>query len=426
VDRLIGSGGFGEVWLARRIVDNRVFAVKVLSNPSEADDVARFQKEVRVLSQLNHPNIIRVSEESLAASPYWYSMPHYDRSLSSELNTIRGQDARIYAVFRFILDAIRYAHKEGIIHRDIKPENILMNSDSDLVVSDFGLGRIIDSNSTRLTRSGRSLGTPFYCAPEQLRDFKSADKRSDIFSLGQLLYALYAGELNSVQNLHLVSAPIGSIVERATLHNPDDRYQTVDELLVDFDTTMAVILGIAPAGSLDDVIEQLRTVGSWSEEDVTRLIVALEQVRDEADTVHLALMKVPAQLLSRIVTRSQVFGRALIKKFASHAQSQTWPYSYTDSIANISKTFFSAITDSTIRADLFETVLTVGVAHHRYHVMRVAGNLAEAVRETNDAVAIVRVLRDHASEASSIREYVTRTSLHPALQPYFPGADSSS
>ena len=157
----LGSGGFGEVWMTERTHDKRNFAVKYLLD-DDPDSIERFRREVRCLSQLDHPNIVRIVGKRLLTEPYFYAMQPYKCSLFDELNGIAGEHDRIYQVFRSILDAVRYAHSEGIIHRDLKPENVLMNSDSDLVVSDFGLGRILDSKSTRKTATGTRLGTFMY------------------------------------------------------------------------------------------------------------------------------------------------------------------------------------------------------------------------------------------------------------------------
>ena len=221
------------MWLSERQHDKRQFAVKQLTSTNAAD-IERFQREVRCLSQLDHPNIVRVVAKSLSFAPYWYAMPPYERSLFEEIEggDIVSNHQRIYTVFRSILDAIRFAHKQKVIHRDLKPENVLMNSDNDVVVSDFGLGRILDTASTRRTQTGEKMGSVFYCAPEQLLDSKRADIRSDIFSLGRMLYELYTGPLTTaVQDMTSVPSSAAMIIERATLRDPDRRYQSTDRML---------------------------------------------------------------------------------------------------------------------------------------------------------------------------------------------------
>lgn len=423
--RKLGSGGFGEVWMTERIHDKRQFATKYLL-ATDAESIARFQREVRCLSQLDHPNIVRVRSKSLTVAPYWYAMKPYKGSLYDELPGIVGKHDRIHLVLRSILDAVRYAHNEGVIHRDIKPENVLMNSDTDLVLSDFGLGRILDTKSTRMTIAGTRLGTVFYCAPEQVRDFKSADRRSDIFSLGRLLYELYSGELSSaVQDLSSIPASIAAIVERATSTNPDHRYQTVDKMMEEFEATMEVILGIVEAGSLDDLIERLRVSKKWTDEDLAQLSIRLEEIADEGDIVHTALMKVPPELFARLARRSKALARKLVRAFAIHVQSQSWPFSYTDEIADVASALSDVLPDSQMKAELFEAVLTVGVGHSRWHVMSVAAQFLHSAQEPDEVVALAKVLREHPSEAGYMSSYVTRSELHKGILPLIPKHVSS-
>ena len=422
--RKLGSGGFGEVWLAERTSDRRPFAIKYLLDNDE-DSIERFKREVRCLSQLDHPNIVRIVSKGLLTPPYWYAMESYKRSLFEELPGIVGDHDRIFKVFRPILDAIRYAHSEGIIHRDLKPENVLLNSDSDIVVSDFGLGRVLDSKSTRKTATGIRLGTFMYCAPEQMRDFKSADKRSDVFSLGRMLYELYAGELTSaVQDLAVVPALMAPIIERATKSTPDSRYQSVEEMLDDFDSAMSVILGVVEADSLDDQIEKLRSANSWTEEDLTRLTAALEEIRGDNELVHAALMEVPPELFAKLAERSRALARTLIRGFGLHAESQGWPFSYTDSIANAARRLFDELRDPEMRADLFQAVLLVGAGHNRWHVMEVAATMVGDAHDANDVAGFTRVLKENPAQVAYIQGYVDRAKLHPSLRQFFPKVES--
>jgi serine/threonine protein kinase len=260
-----------------------------------------------------------------------------------------------------------------------------------------------------------------YCAPEQMKDFKSADARSDIFSLGRMLYELYSGELTSaIQDLSTIPASIAPIVERATATKPGDRYQTVEKMLEDFDSAMEIILGIVDADSLENLIEKLRAQNSWADEEVIRLTNALEEIRSEPELVHAALMKIPPKLLAVIATRSHALARTLIKAFSSHAQSQGWPFSYTDSIADVSGAIFEEVSDPEMRADLFRAVLLVGIAHFRWHVMRAAAGMVVTAQSTNDVAAISKVLKAHPDEAKTIAGYLTRSKLHPSLRQYFP------
>ncbi len=132
------NGNFGDVWLCQREPDGQQFAKKVLKK-SDPDSIEDFAREVRLLRSLSHPNIVQIVTMRLQKPPYWYIMPVYATTLEATLSSLHSDEARINKIFLAILDGMAYAHSEGVIHRDLKPGNILMNSDTDVVISDFGL-----------------------------------------------------------------------------------------------------------------------------------------------------------------------------------------------------------------------------------------------------------------------------------------------
>jgi eukaryotic-like serine/threonine-protein kinase len=204
--------------------DGAILAKKKLL-VADADSICRFSREVRIQSRLDHPNIVKVIAQRLQTRPYWYVMPLYRRSLDDELRNPIGDEKRVKKIFGAILDGMEYAHKEGVLHRDLKPKNVLMNSDDDLAITDFGLGRMVDSESSRVTPTGEGMGTPLYVAPEQWDDLKTADVRSDIFTLRRMLYEFYTGRLtSSTQDLSQLPAGVAVIVGRCTQHDPARRY----------------------------------------------------------------------------------------------------------------------------------------------------------------------------------------------------------
>jgi len=188
----LGVGGFGEVYRCQRTGDGTFFAKKLLTQ-AQADIVARFQREVRILAKLSHPRIVKVEFAHVDESPYWYTMPLYATSLSREIPSIVGDRKSIVQIFLCVLEAMQYAHAQGVLHRDLTPRNILMNGVDDVVVSDIGLSRDLYDEVTRATFTGDYMGSAGFVAPEQARDAKRADQRSDVFSLGRVLLNMYTG-----------------------------------------------------------------------------------------------------------------------------------------------------------------------------------------------------------------------------------------
>jgi hypothetical protein len=230
----IESGGYGQVCQCRRDADGQIVAKKTLSDSFSPESRKRFAREVRILETTTHPNIVRVLDKDLDSTPLWYAMPFYRSSLlhEVELGGIVGNLARIALIFPRVLAGVQYLHNHGILHRDLKPGNVLLNDDNDVVLSDLGHGRIIDSRSARLTSTGkRDFGTFLYMSPEQIHDGKAADERSDIYSLGRLLYELLTGEIDTRQNTKGIPEPFAALVERCTERAPADRPQSCEALV---------------------------------------------------------------------------------------------------------------------------------------------------------------------------------------------------
>ena len=202
LERELGRGGMATVYLAQDLRHDRPVALKVL-HPELAASLGpeRFQREIRMAARLQHPHILSIHDSGeVAATPRRPSSGSRCRS-SRASRCATGSSAsgscrwttRV-RIGREAADALEYAHRHGIIHRDIKPENILLSGDHALV-ADFGIARALARHGrATLTETGTTLGTPAYMSPEQAAGERTIDHRSDIYSLGCVLYEALAGE----------------------------------------------------------------------------------------------------------------------------------------------------------------------------------------------------------------------------------------
>jgi eukaryotic-like serine/threonine-protein kinase len=201
LERELGRGGMATVYLARDLRHDRPVALKVLHPELSASMGAeRFLREVRLAARLQHPHILTVLDSGEIAVPgapplLCFTMPFIrGESLRDRLNRetqLPVEDA--LRIAREAADALAYAHQEGIIHRDIKPENILLSGNHALV-ADFGIARALGAGDEKLTETGLAVGTPAYMSPEQASGQRDLDPRTDIYSLGVVLYEMLAGE----------------------------------------------------------------------------------------------------------------------------------------------------------------------------------------------------------------------------------------
>src|SRR6059036_1869483 len=197
VEREIGAGGMARVYLAVEHHPHRRVAIKVL-DPEVSTRLLRerFIREVDLSSKLSHPHIVPVFAAGEAAGLFYYVMPYLEgESLRHRLRRQRRLPLdEALRIARDVADALGYAHGQGIIHRDIKPENILL-SRGHALVADFGVARALQSAAgERLTETGMAVGTPAYMSPEQATAERQVDARSDLYSLGCVLYEMLAGE----------------------------------------------------------------------------------------------------------------------------------------------------------------------------------------------------------------------------------------
>lgn len=269
IRRLLGAGGMGVVFLAHDTMIERDVALKMLPVELSSDKtaLARFLSEAKAAGKLAHPNAVGIYEVDRDGDAYYLVMEYVGGgTIDSELE--HNGALPVLIATQIAADACKglaAAHRVGLVHRDIKPANLLRAPDGSVKIADFGLAKQTIGATMQLTREGAVAGTPYYMSPEQCES-RPVDGRSDIYSLGATYYSLLtgmhpyqeAGSIVQVMFAHVGGPPLDprktnptiptactQIVQRAMAKQPEDRYQSADEMLADLNAVSATLTGAA-------------------------------------------------------------------------------------------------------------------------------------------------------------------------------------
>ncbi|NIM48369.1 MAG: protein kinase, partial [Gemmatimonadales bacterium] len=266
IERELGAGGMATVYLARDLKHDRLVAVKVFRPELAASmGVERFLREIQITAKLSHPHILPLYDSGEADGFLYYVMPYVEGESLHDLMA-REKQLPIHDAIRItkeVAEALGQAHSYGLVHRDIKPQNILL-SGGHAVVADFGISRAVSvAGGEKLTQTGMAVGTPAYMSPEQAAGDENLDGRSDLYSLGCVLYEMLVGQVpftgptpQSIMARHTMdTAPppkimrdtipddLEDVIYCALAKAPADRFRTATEFA---EALEAVITGESP------------------------------------------------------------------------------------------------------------------------------------------------------------------------------------
>ena len=394
------KGGFGIVYSARDLADpaGGWVAVKALKQAHALDPgtVARFIRELQLMSGLSHPNVMPViasgTDERVGL---WYAMPLAGGSLADDLHTgLDDQD--VLAVMRDICAGLDYIHRSGVLHRDLKPENVLRTHAGTWAIADFGLSRSVTDDGTRLTDTAAGMGSWLYTAPEQWRDAKNVTQAADIYSVGKILQALLvAGP--PVDDKIPPGRRLGPVAQRASSQEPQHRHQGAAELLA------AVKIAAAPAQptgrwetSAERSLRLRQRLAALFDLDAATEIVrwANEVAAGERADFALALSALPAQALEVWWENYDAagFSRAF-KLYADALQGTGFHFQDCDPLADFARLAVEVTRDQVILRDAIRGLAELGHSHNRWHVRDVTVGILQSIRDDGAAVSALEGLR---------------------------------
>lgn len=415
----INSGGFGEVFRATIIEDGKKVALKRLLRPYTLNDVKRFGREVRIMSTLSHPNIIPVLYHILEGDPPSFVMPLAECNLNDILQDLRQNEGRRRFIFQQILEGIQYAHESGVIHRDIKPQNILIMKGDRVAITDFGLGRFMDRDTTTLTMHGDQFGTIAYASPEQLADFSQADKRSDIYALGKILFQMLSPRpVFPFLNLTGLEGKYVYIIQKCIENDPDRRYQTVSDLIEDFQLLTQKEFNIeSPTQLAQKLIGEI--VDPFSEvidsKGLTELTKLFMENPDNEDLYIEILPKMPSEIVSKLIISQNASFLSIIQVYDRYV-SGNLPFEYCDTVAKFYEKIFLEADSFAVKSMVLNRLLDLGCSHNRFYVRDVIAKILYEIRDVGLARLALDAFRRNVAATRWASSAINLDKIHPLIR----------
>lgn len=416
----ITSAGQAEIFLVEnsvtgeRAVMKKLHAAPQLEDPSA--ELRRFQREVRSQRLMNHPGIMSILGSNFVASPPWYVMPAAELSLQEHVDAHPDgldQDEAVEIILT-VMDAVSFAHGQGIYHRDLKPANIL-RLDGDWVVADFGLCRDLNSDSTTFTQSNRVVGTIAYMAPEQYDDGHRIDETADVFALGRILFHLLTGRVPfPYMRIGAAPAEFRFLLTKAIAEEPGDRYASVDEFRRQIDLIVGASDDLTPAVERAKTL-LTKTLRSDAAATQALLELILSSAHDEEFNTKF-VAELPEPVLASLQAASEVAFGQMVRTFDEFSEGGH-PFSYVDVVADFFARVFKIARDEAIRRIALNRIMIVGEAHNRFYVGEVFARIVNGLKDPHEILLAVDVMQAGPQTARWYSGYLksSKGSLAPAI-----------
>jgi hypothetical protein len=371
--RQINRGGFGVVHEIEH-ADGRHLARKsfdpMVSNHEDREKLCkRFGREVRVQSQIRHPNIMPIIEFDLETSPPWFTMPLALQSFEQKIQADRLQGTVDVDAWQDILAAVEELHRLGYVHRDLKPANVLLVG-SKWVLADFGLILPIARDTTILTSSKSAYGSHYYAAPEQAYDFRNTPEQADIFALGCILHDAVDQFPTRVPFAQIRSGGIyGPILEKCTEVDPKKRFPTIAALRAALFDLWRTSQFDAPVAGDADILAAV--LGSPASVEAWRHLIGHAENLPIAERRTL-LPSINAELLGHLNGADDALFSRLMSLICEWAEGTGFQWAYCDVVGDRLLEAYR-ISPVRLRCQIVLAALELAVSHNRWHVMNQVG-----------------------------------------------------
>src|SRR6266853_1517124 len=416
----VGKGGMGIVLKATDLEAQTTVAVKYC-HLNEPEALRRFAREVRVMATIKHQHVVPILFDGSNHNPPFFVMPYAPTTLRSKLPELSADENKAIAAFLELCSGALAVHNAGAIHRDINPNNALIIDDH-VVLSDLGLAKLSERDTSVLTQTITIVGTQLYLAPEQRlpAGSRDADVRTDIYQLGKNLYQLLTGLDPLLTDLGKVSPGLAHIIRKATQEHPDHRYQSIGQL-IDAITSYqkAKDPSANPHGAFDALMsrvkEQLKQ-NQYQEEEVKQLlnILLLETIRGDASQFLDLFDRIPTAILSVLPEAFADLAAMVLREYVSALDATVGQraFEYAETVARKMETVFdSASSSPEIKTLAIEATLVAAVQLNRFAAMDSFDSMLMKTLADPDAYSAAEMLSRRADEYKRLADRVPENKL---------------
>ncbi|MFD3927398.1 serine/threonine-protein kinase [Streptomyces sp. NPDC058614] len=409
----IPGGGYGAVWRAINLStgDEVVmkFPLDALDMAPGSEDRRRFEREARYQSLLKHPGIMPIIAMNLKREKPFFAMPVAEGSLQDYLKSGPIPEGEAISIIIDVLYALEYAHQQGVLHRDLKPANLLF-LDGRWVISDFGLCRNIDSESTTITQANSAIGSIAYMAPEQFDDAHEVAETADIYSMGQILYHCLTGEVPFPRaRIGKLDVKFRYVASRCVAEEPRDRFQSVAEFRRELEFITAPQAEITPPTTRANELKARALDGDT--ESVGTLLGLLLDSADDEIFIKEFTPSLPQELLTQMAADTPLEFERMVRTYDEYSEGGH-PFAYADEIADFFARALTAAKHSRpVRHVSLNRIMIVGVSHNRFYVGEVFSREVSRLTAPEDISYVAEILRDDPAGANFMAPYLRRYSL---------------
>jgi len=420
-----GAGGFGEVFQVREIATGEMKALKICTS-SDPEDFKRFAREVRLMAGVSHQNVVKLLDLNLTTQPFYFTMELAKGTLESYLPKLVNDHLFALRVFLLVCEGIKAIHTANQFHRDIKASNVLVMNNNVVVVSDLGLGVFEKRESTILTSSNIFMGTEGYIPPEYKipGGTKNADRRGDVYQLGKMLYNILTGENPILINDTILPPSLTYIIRRATKDRPDDRYQSVDEMIDAINNYISSLnVDAHPLKAFESYITaaiDLAKRGSYDKTLIANLILSLKAGEKDIKQFFEMFDKIPYDLVTKMVSDFTGQSKEVLHFYDANLDNYIRDYSksfeYAEKIADLMSAVYYGSNDLELKTNALRNILKAGWYFNRYYTMGVFDSILIKIKDDTEAKAIAKMLHEESKAFNDRIEQLPYTDLHVEIR----------